>query len=370
MPTTVTSTSGNTYHLFQLAEASFWEPEESIRFEELENNLGDGYFSQALYGANTGLRSWKLKLNSLAHTDVLPNTVTDVSGATVSREEYLWNLFCHTKVTGEPFVFRSPRNGQYYLVRFADKELSYQKMRVKIYSTGVELKQVRVVGDSVFSLPDIIPTLGELSYWLDDTGHDSPDWENTSDSGYSDALGTGDVIYAAATQNGHPIVRFNSVTTTGYVETLDINFGTAGWDMFLVAKAREGTFAATSCLLSQSGGTSPSSDMPLYLLQGTSGTTKFANPPSPTIEYRLNGTEYAYGNLQAPMNTFGVIHLRSTNIPATQLIARLQIGQFYTGYGSNPGKFDVGELVISAAILPDAAVNDVLEYLTTKWGIT
>jgi len=219
MPTTITSTSGNTYHLFQLAEASYWEPSESIRFEELENDLGDGYYSQALYGSSTGLRSWKLKLGTLAHTDVLPNTVTDVSGATVSREEYLWNLFCYTKVTGEPFVFTSPRDGQYHLVRFADKELSYQKMRVKIYSTGVELKQVRVAGESVFHL-DVLDLLNydeAARQFVGNTAFGGGAWASELPGGVAMAV-TGDVTEVAAELNGHAIKRFNSSASTGFVK--------------------------------------------------------------------------------------------------------------------------------------------------------
>ena len=208
MPTTVTSPSGTSYHLWQLPDLSSPEPAEAIKFNRLTNDLSNGYTSQVLFGSNTGLRTFTLKLPTLAHTDVLPNTVTDVSGATVSREEYLWNLFCYTKVTGQPFVFTSPRNGQYYLVRFADKELSYAKMRVKLYSTGVELKQVRVEGESVFQLPNAMAT-ANLAFWYNETEHSSPNWGDAKSA--SVAAATGDVIFDAGTQNGLNVIRFNSV---------------------------------------------------------------------------------------------------------------------------------------------------------------
>ncbi len=365
MPTTITSTSGNTYHLFQLAEASYWEPEESIRFEELENDLGDGYFSQALYGANTGLRSWKLKLGTLAHTDVLPNTVTDVSGATVSREEYLWNLFCYTKVTGEPFVFRSPRNGQYYLVRFADKELSYQKMRVKIYSTGVELKQIRIVGESVFSLPDILPSIN-ASIWINESSHASPNWSAVSGSSAIGAAGSGDVIYGGSTQNGESIVRLNSVGTNGLLEFNQLSLGVTGFEIFLVMKMREGSFS-NGYVLHQKISTFDT-QIPTYLLRGDTGTTKFINSGHDTaeIEYRLNGTLYAASNMQAPMNTWGIVHLHTSKTFGVTVTPTLQLGEFT---GGAYGAVDIGEMILIGRPLPTTSHNQITEHLTVKWGI-
>ena len=362
MPTTVTSTSGNTYHLFQLAEASFWQPEESIRFEELENNLGDGYFSQALYGANTGLRSWKLKLPTLAHTDVLPNTVTDVSGATVSREEYLWNLFCHTKVTGEPFVFTSPRDGQYHLVRFADKELSYQKMRVKIYSTGVELKQVRIPGESVFQLSVDIAGMENLELWADNTDSTGANW---TPNVFGDPFeGTGDVIFGTATQNGLPVIRLNSVSTNGKLLIPSQGFGVPLFNMheaFVVMKVREATFGQTSGVL-----TDDTVVGSREVLVGTNGTTKFAD--NGINEYRLNGRLYAAGDYQAPMSVCGIVHIRYTTPPADPLYA-LQIGK-RLATGGTQAEIDIAEIISFSELLPASDANLLTEYLTTKWGIT
>lgn len=344
MPTTVTSSSGRTYHLFQLAEPSYWEPEESIRFTELENDLGDGYSSQVLYGANTGLRSWKLKLPTLAHTDVLPNTVTDVSGATVSREEYLWNLFCHTKVTGEPFVFISPRDGQYHLVRFADKELSYQKMRVKIYSTGVELKQVRIPGEAIFS--PITLLADTAAFWLKDG---SPSDQSGNGNGFDDFL---DVI--TASYGGHTVARFNSVTSTGNYLALDLTAATF-YDIFLVMKIRSGTFPATEIeVFGGSGG---------QILTGDVGATTFNDYSFADYEYRLNSTLYADSNQQAPMDNYGVVHLRFT---AGKSIAAVMFGID----DPSSAKMDIAEVLAFSTLQADSTVNQINEYLTTKWGIT
>lgn len=358
MPTTVTSTSGNTYHLFQLAEASYWEPEESIRFEELENSLGDGYYSQTLYGANTGLRSWKLKLPTLAHTDVLPNTVTDVSGATVSREEYLWNLFCYTKVTGEPFVFTSPRDGQYHLVRFADKELSYQKMRVKIYSTGVELKQVRIPGESVFGL-DVLAWIAlddAARQFEGDTAFGGGAWASTLGVGVAMAV-TGDVTEVSAELNGHAIKRFNSSASTGFVkQQID---GSNVKEAFLVMKMRESAFSnAAGVFTDRVGGSS--------VLVGSSGTSKFANPSLSGFTYKLNGITYAQSDLQAPMNAWGVIHLRYET--GWDFANGIQFGRDATT-GGTYAKMDLAEAVLLSDLQPTTFGLDMTEYLSVKYGI-
>lgn len=358
MPTTITSTSGNTYHLFQLAEASYWEPEESIRFEELENDLGDGYFSQALYGANTGLRKWKLKLASLAHTDVLPNTVTDVSGATVSREEYLWNLFCHTKVTGEPFVFTSPRDGQYHLVRFADKDLSYQKMRVKIYSTGVELKQVRIPGESVFHLDvtDLSTIEGINRQFQGDTAFSGGDWASVLLGGPVMAV-TGDVTEVSAELNGHAIKRFNSSASTGYVkQQID---GSTVREAFLVMKMREATFSnAAGVFADRAAGDD--------VLIGSSGTSKFTNPSLTDFSYKLNGLTYAQSDLQAPMNAWGVIHVRYAT--GWGFAGGIQFGRDGTTAGTY-ALMDVAEIVVLENLQPTTFGLDMTEYLSVKYGI-
>lgn len=362
MPTTITSTSGNTYHLFQLAEASYWEPEESIRFEELENDLGDGYFSQALYGANTGLRRWKLKLGSLAHTDVLPNTVTDVSGATVSREEYLWNLFCYTKVTGDPFVFTSPRDGQYHLVRFADKDLSYQKMRVKIYSTGIELKQVRIPGDSVFHLDvaDIISFDEAARQFVGDTAFSGSAWASSLSGGvWAGALMavTGDVTEVSAELNDHDVKRFNSSASTGFVKQQ--SDGSTVKEAFLVMKMRESSFSNAAGVFADWNGTAP-------VLIGSSGTTKFANPSLTDFTYKLNGITYAQSDLQAPMNAWGIVHIRYTT--GWEFANGVQFGRDGTTAGTY-AKMDVAEIILLSDLQPTTFGLDMTEYLSVKYGI-
>jgi len=147
MPTTVTASNSVAYHLWQLTTHSAPEPVDSIEFASNSVTLADGYRASVQTGFDAGTRSWKLTFPTLAHLDILSNTVTDVNGALVSREQYVWSLYAHNKTTGTPFVYLDPvKTDTYYFVDFDDEALTYQRMRVKIYSVGITLKQRRIAG--------------------------------------------------------------------------------------------------------------------------------------------------------------------------------------------------------------------------------
>ena len=110
MPTTVTSTSGTVYHLFQL-QCSVKDSAETISFTTLDNDLADGKKSSILFGSDTGVRRWRLTMPTLSGASMDTRTYTSITGATVTQEEYLWDLFCETKITGEPFVYQSSCQG-------------------------------------------------------------------------------------------------------------------------------------------------------------------------------------------------------------------------------------------------------------------
>lgn len=144
---TVTASNSVAYHLWALSTHSAPEPEDSIEFASNSVTLADGYRASVQTGFDAGTRSWKLTLPTLAHIDVLPNTVTDVNGALVSREQYVWSLYTYNKTTGTPFVYLDPvLADEYYFVDFDDEALTYQRARVKLYSVGITLKQRRLAG--------------------------------------------------------------------------------------------------------------------------------------------------------------------------------------------------------------------------------
>lgn len=356
MPTTVTSSSGTVYHLWQLPELAAKGVEPGIEFSELRNDLGDGYSSQALYGANTGLKSWSVKLPTLSDDTITP-TVTGVNGETTSREAYVWDLYCETRVTGQPFVYQCPRNGQYYLVEFVDKKLKYAKdAYVKMYSTGLELTQVRLDGETIFDVDVAVDnTSAVIMTWLEGTNLGASWVANTGGS-----MGVnGDVVKATAVQNGLDVARFSNTTNDGYVSNgLD---GLLVNDAFFVMKVREATFSNNCGIFT--GNASGS-----QILLGSSGTTKFQNPSLTGYTYEKNGIEYAQSNLQAPMNTFGIVHVRyetGWTLPGSDF----QFGKDRTTAGTF-AEVDIGEIVVISGLLAKSVVREMTEYLAVKWGIS
>lgn len=363
MPTTITDSTGVSRHLFQLPQ-SCHETTHTIRFTELENDLSDGYYAQVLFGSNTGLRSWSLRLPTLAALNILPNTVTGIDGSTVSREEYIWSLYCETKVTGEPFVYQDPRSSQYYLVRFDDKQLSYSqqsRFQVKLYSTGIELKQVRISGVTVFDVAQAVSNYGSVIWsWLKGSGYDDGTSTWVPATG-AQLFGAGDVDKETAVQNGHDIVRLNDTTNDGFLsEGLS---GLSTNEFFIVMKMREATFSNAAGIITGAAGSS-------QLLLGSSGTTKFANPglSATTYTYELNGLEYAQSNLQAPMAEFGLVHVRYTTGWAFAG-SDWQIGKD-RGTAGTFAEMDVGEVIMCSGLLPRQVSREITEYLMVKYAIT
>lgn len=373
MPTTVVSSAGTSFHLYQLSESLRRQSNPGIEFTELRNDLGNGYGAQLNFGSNTGLRSWALTFETLAGTAVPVPTVTGVNGETCSREEYLWELYCETRITGKPFVYTCPRNGRYYLVDFVDKKLQYEKqMEVQLYSTGLEIRQVRENGETVFnpigltgiagwyahaeSFPTTVFTPGAADAWINEaTGlGNTTDWLAV----------TGDVVNADAVQNSLDVVRFNNSANTGL-----LTYGrTAGGgslaitlkEAFIVMKMREATFSNNAGILT---GTAGGSNLALV---GSSGTTKFADQSFGAVyEYRKNNTLYAENDQQAPMNAWGIVHIRHTTGIA---IDALQVGKSRTTAGTF-AEVDIGELIVSQTVQPKTMVREIYEYLSVKWNI-
>lgn len=111
----------------------------------LSADFGDGYEAAALVGDPAGARTWSMKI------DVLPGDIDiapPVSGST--RAAYLWQFFVTSKVANdEPFWVEAedPDDGtrKLFLASFADHRLTYTVLCAKVYSTGLQLRQRRLV---------------------------------------------------------------------------------------------------------------------------------------------------------------------------------------------------------------------------------
>jgi len=352
MPTTVTSSTGTVYHLWQLPDLTTPTPEEGWRFTDLRNDLSDGFYSRRRLGSDAGLRTWKLAAPTLAALSVLSKTVTGINGAPVSRLNYVRSLFQQSN----PFVYQSPINSQYYIVQFGDETLALKRAKVPIYATDINLDQVRISGETVFDISKVETTTYGYD-WFNETGHGAF-WNNLS--GGDDLTVTGDVVFSANPQNGHNTVRFSGSASTGVLNAN--NFSQPIWDLFIVMKMREATFSNNAGVFTGSSDTS--------LLVGTNADTIFQNPTGivGAFHYYKNGIEYTAANMQAPMNTWGVVRITSANAGFDPGLT-VQMGK-NQGTAGTFAKMDVGEVLSFAQPVPDMDAAEITEHLVTKWGIT
>jgi hypothetical protein len=145
MPTTVTASNSQVFHLWQLTEFTAPEPEDTHDIATIDNPLTDGYRAGTLVGFNAGTRSWRFALPTLASLSVPLPEVTGPNEETVTREEYVRAVFDENKVSGQPFVIEW--KSDYYFVDVADPVLSMGRaFKVKLFSTGFQLKQRRIAG--------------------------------------------------------------------------------------------------------------------------------------------------------------------------------------------------------------------------------
>jgi hypothetical protein len=350
MPTTVTASDGTVYHLWQLPDLTTPEPSESWKFTEYSNDLSDGYRSRRLVGADTGVKSWKLKAPTLAGLSVLPNTVTSIDNALVARLDYIRSLYAESKVSGTPFVYTSPINGQYYLVEFTGDDLTLDRVKatVQLYSTGIELKQVRIAGKTVFN-PALISNLWGWYYGALNTGVWIPH------TGAVNLTSSGDVI--ETTYNDLPILRLNSVASTGRLSApASTNLNT--YHVFMAVKAREATFSSQCGFWTDNEAATAD-----YNLIGLNAQANMAMAGN---FYVKNGVSYTAPPLPGPMNTWAILHVQNTT--GAQQLGRPQIGQRDSGTGG-PAKIDVGEVLVFNNLISQMDVREITEYLTVKWAI-
>lgn len=341
------------------------EPEDGHSFTTIDNEMSHGHRSSQLLGLPSGKRSWRLELPTLAASSVIAAAVTDPYGATVSRETYVRNCYRYNKSTGKPIAYQWPPNsngtGQYYLVDFVNEPLTLQKKKgVGIFSTSIEFKQRRIQNVSVFR-PSLIPSLDGITprLWLLGTDYvdGTESWVDHQSAGFTMA-GAGDVNKVSAAQNGQDIVRFSNTTNDGVITESNIAFQ----EVFLAMKMREATFSNNAGIITDTGGAGT------QVLTGASGTALFTNPGLSTtnFEYRYNGVAKAQSAMTAPMNAWGIVHLRYTT--GYTLANGIQIGKNRTTAGTF-AEMDLGEAIFFTSALPVITAREVTEYLATRWGI-
>lgn len=370
MPTSVTSTSSTSYHLWQLPDESAPEPEDSTEYTTIKNEMSEGHRSSALLGLNTGLRTFKLNIptassyvsrSGFAATLYTP-TATGVSGVSCTREQYIRTLFALNKTGGVPFVYQyPPTTGQYYLVDFADDSLEMAKVKgANIYSTSVTLKQRRIAGETVFNVAGMAGYAN--MHWYNETSHGTGVWNDIQTSSPLNLTAVNDVVFNGNAQNGLNTVRLSGTTANGGLTKVT---GTDITDVFIACKIREATFTGTQSIIHPIG----ASDTTTGILKGTASSANI----NAALDLYKNGTNYPTGITTGPMNAFAVFQLSTPQGVGWEALVDNIIAW---GIGHKPitggqsALMDIGELVISSVSVPQKDAYQLTEFLQAKWGVT
>lgn len=331
---------------------------EGIEFREFRADLADGFRQNVNYGSSLGQKFWTLGFKNLsgATNDIFITR----EGVPMNKADYLWDLFCWSKRTGNPFIIESNRNGQYYLAEFSDTRLTYERMLTKLFNTSLNFNEVRIPGVSVF---DISKNSNIVGWYQGDTyldmGSGEYSWTDLSGNDRNLSLDVpGAILAVDDVQNGLGVMRFNSGASGGY-STPAAPFTANFTDIFMVLSVREATFSNFSGIFTN--------ETTEAFILGDDTDTKFFDLSfgASVYQYRKNGIEYAESVQPAPMNTFGLVHARFLT-PA--LLDNFQIGKDRAAT-DRYGKIDVGEVLI----LNTNTINDSLEIsqdLLSRWGIS
>jgi hypothetical protein len=189
-------------------------------------------------------------------------------------------------------------------------------------------------------------------------------WEDSTANNVdvTQATGAAKPTYKTAILNGLPVVRFD-----GTDDVLRAASAITPRHVFVVAKYAAASFISNSGYSGLISGEGAAAAHLILTGEATGGTsTKFYNETI-TTAYHKNGTSFAETDMQAPMNTFGVLSISSTAF--TSMNPQLgqdrnngQAGRFWNG--------DVAEALMYDSVLSTDDRRLVEAYLGDKYAIT
>lgn len=321
----------------------------SLKVERLKADFGQGYGASATVGSGSGLWGWQIESDALPDSTDYGNLISGLP-----RFQYYEKFYRDHTEGDSSEVFIVDFRGKKYHACFDTDSIAGSMHTYDLFSlSGVSLKMRRLPGviynddGSIFE-PDAwirsdaitgkVDAGSMVGAWSDFNGGVS--WDVASD-GTTPTYETNEV-------NSLPVVRL----TAGHA---DLTGALGVYDVFLVVKVSEATFSAARGVLADSA---------TDFLIGTNATTKFADPSDATAEYRLNGTLYANSNRQAPMNAFGIVHLRKAT--AFNFVTRVRIGKSVAG---GAGKIDIAEAILCTTQISAKMFARITSVLKTRYGI-
>ena len=327
--------------------------------ERLTAKFGAGYRRSAAVGPTSGLWGWELASGALPDDEDYGNLIDGVP-----RFEYYETFFRDHTVGDAGDIFQIDFRGKKYHAAFASNSISGNMHTYDVFDlSGVALEMARSEGIAYADDGSILRPWAWLAgrgvTGLADGANVSPTLADTSGSGHdftTHGISTARPTYQTNEVNSLPIVQFLQNNASRDVSSSPVTL----YDVFFVMKVRDATFDANQNEMLADGGTTD-------LLKGSSTRTYWANLSLSNYEYRKNGTLYVASNQQAPMQAYGVVHLRFTAgvsfVDAVQICAGTN--------GNNHGcPVDLGEALFFDRSLSSAEYDRVTRMLKKMYAIT
>lgn len=338
----------------------------------LTANFGDGFGAGALSGKSSGLHRWGMSAGVLPDMDCYSiDYSVDESDFTATRFVYFLEFFKrHITLGNKPFLIEF-RN-KFWLVSFDSDQIDFEQMTATLFTGGTVSLRQRRVADLQFQADGSVFDISLLSqishHWKANAIAGAVDNATLPDDVWTDLIPTGEdlqsanCIYKANQQNGLPIVRLDQ---SGLADSLATNTSTVFYEAFLVMKMREATFSDYVGIISNNDAVTAQP-----ALNGNSGTAIFYNFGfGDGYSFKLNGTSYPESGQLAPMNAFGVVHIRYETgwvMPQGLLFGRDRPSSFPT----RNAEADFGEIIICKEPISKIEADAMNINLMNTWGIT
>ncbi len=129
---------------YELQITGDFDLQEEIEFAEIVRNYGSGHDTVLRGGHSEGNLSFKLVYKVLSNSG--GQAIVDPRDSVAKPPaRYLWETFVWAKQNNAALNVKDPRTGNLVLCKFAERKLSYTLFAVRLFSSGISLKQYRAL---------------------------------------------------------------------------------------------------------------------------------------------------------------------------------------------------------------------------------
>lgn len=323
----------------------------------LTANFGGGYRATAVTDPGGGLWGWEISSGCLPGDEAYGSLIDGLP-----RWDYYFEFVKEHTIGGKD-IFEIVFRGKRYHAAFTEDGFEAEMFTSDLFGEmTLTIQQAKVKGIQYFADGSIFDLANQPEVW---GWYNANDGWNQFDGVWSDLSGNANDLARNGIhssleddiQNGLSVVRLNSGTADTFLESFA---NPTIYDAFFVMQVREATFSSGAGLLTN--------DVGVPLIFGSNGGAVWNNNGlGADYQYRFNGELLAESAQTAPMNEFGVVHVRY--VPGITL-SNLQIGK-KTNTAGTFIKADFGEIVLCNQPVSATAAADITNKLMSplRWGI-